>query len=501
MNNYNKKYNFSTLIKGNSNFDNISKTSLISHFLVLVVVIVFLSSCKKYVEINPPITRLVSETVFSNNAAATASVTSIYSQMMNKFTLASGCFPVAMSKFTGLSSDELKNYSSQTSDIQFYQNSLNAISNGYITPYMWSPLYSYIYQSNAAIEGLETSLAIDFKIKQQLIGEAKFIRGFCYFYLVNLFGDVPLILTTNYQINFSLPRSPKDQVYSQIINDLKDAQNLLNSNYVDVSDTVPTGERVRPNKSVASALLARVYLYTGDWANAENQANIILSNKTLYDTVPLNKVFLKNSKEAIWQLMPTPASTVNTSEGYQFILNTTPQASGTRSTTISPQLLNAFEVGDNRRTNWINNISVGINTYYYPYKYKVQTGSVKTEYSMVLRLGEQYLIRAEARAQQGNLNGSVADLNIIRNRAGLNNYAGSLDKNLILNAILHERQVELFTEWGHRWFDLKRYAYINSVMLLVAPAKGGTWNSNLQLYPIPNSEILNDPNLVQNEGY
>jgi hypothetical protein len=172
---------------------------------------------------------------------------------------------------------------------------------------------------------------------------------------------------------------------------------------------------------------------------------------------------------------------------------------------LSNQLLNAFEPNDKRKTNWINNVTVGSvptsATYYFAYKYKSATlNAPVTEYTMVLRLGEQYLIRAEAKAHQNNIGGSQGDLNVIRKRAGLSNTTAN-EKNALLAAILHERQTELFTEWGHRWLDLKRTNNIDAVMNTVAPTKGTTWNSNWALYPIPLYDIIQNPNLVQNSGY
>jgi hypothetical protein len=122
---------------------------------------------------------------------------------------------------------------------------------------------------------------------------------------------------------------------------------------------------------------------------------------------------------------------------------------------------------------------------------------------MVLRLAEQYLIRAEAEANQGDSTDAMNDLNKIRNRAGLANYS-LLNNGPLLIAILHERQVELFTEWGNRWFDLIRTGAINAVLGSpgnVCQAKGGVWVSTSELFPIPQSEILDDPNLHQNPGY
>jgi hypothetical protein len=167
---------------------------------------------------------------------------------------------------------------------------------------------------------------------------------------------------------------------------------------------------------------------------------------------------------------------------------------------MSPQLLASFEPGDLRMSNWVGVDSSTGTKYYYPFKYKVATGSTLTEYSMVIRLAEMFLIRAEARAWQNNITGGQADLNVIRARAGLPATTASTRQDLI-DAILHERQVELFTEWGHRWLDLKRTGTIDQVMNIVTLQKGGSWVSNQQLYPIPAKEIQNNPNLSQNPGY
>ena len=146
-------------------------------------------------------------------------------------------------------------------------------------------------------------------------------------------------------------------------------------------------------------------------------------------------------------------------------------------------------------------------TFYFPYKYKAFTPNI--EGMVVFRLAELYLIRAEARAQQGMLTGNnsaVADLNTIRARAagttvGVLPPIAVTSKEDILAAIAHERQVELFTEWGNRWFDLKRTGMADVVMSVVAPQKGATWNTDWQLLPIPQNEIIANPKLEQNNGY
>lgn len=469
-----------------------NKSILVSNLIILSLV-----GCKKFVEITPPQTQLVTASVFNNSASATAALTNIYTQMYSNHA------SLNISQTNGLLSDELTNYSTSADMTGYYMNAMVATQdNG-----DWSRTYNYIYRSNAIIEALKNNVAISSNVANQLTGEAKFIRAFCHFYLTNAYGDVPLVTTTDYNVNATLARTAKSQVFQQVIADLKDAQSLLNSNYIDASDTVVTTERIRPTKWAAAALLARAYLYTAKYDSAEFYASAVLSNTTLYDTTSLNNVFLKNSKEAIWQLAtPLPSNNYVTTDGYVYILQGAPSTSSGSTSTLSPQLLNSFEMNDQRKVNWVSSITAGGTTYYFPYKYKVYMSPTISEYTMVLRLGEQYLIRAEARAQQGNLNGAISDLDVIRNRANLPLIANTnpgISQSDLLTAILHERQVELFTEWGHRWFDLARTNNVNAVMSVVTPLKGGTWNpdGHQALYPIPQNDRNSNPNLSQNTGY
>jgi hypothetical protein len=151
--------------------------------------------------------------------------------------------------------------------------------------------------------------------------------------------------------------------------------------------------------------------------------------------------------------------------------------------------------------NWIKDTTIEGEKYFFPYKYRSATlNSQVTEYFMVLRLAEQYLIRAEARAQLNDIGGAQTDLNTIRTRAGL---PGTNATNIasLLAAIMQERRIELFSELGHRWYDLKRTNSLNSVMAIATPLKGGTWEITDELYPLPLLEIERNINLTQNFGY
>jgi hypothetical protein len=170
---------------------------------------------------------------------------------------------------------------------------------------------------------------------------------------------------------------------------------------------------------------------------------------------------------------------------------------------LSSSLLGSFEQGDKRFTSWVDSTNYSGIVYYSPYKYKIGSaqaspGGDYLEYYMVLRLAEQFLIRSEARVNLNNLTEAISDLNKIRQRAGLNLLPNTLAKQEVLDAIEKERRIELFAEWGHRWLDLKRWGKADAVL---GPVKGSNWQITDKLYPIPQSELIVNPNLMQNPGY
>jgi hypothetical protein len=447
-------------------------------------------SCKKLVEVDQPVDSITSLQNFNNEATAISSVIGIYNGL-DQQTLSFGSGIITL--YTGLSSDEFNYFDGTDITVSPFQNNSLTPDNSAIGANFWIPAYSTIYRANAVIEGLAASGKISTSTKSQLTGEAKFLRAFCHFYLVNLFGDVPLVTTTSWTATASMGRSEKAKIYQQIIDDLKDAQMLLPDDY-----TVTNGDRTRVNKSAATALLARAYLYASEWANAEAQATAVINNSALYSLeTDLSNVFLKNSSEAIWQLETYDVSPFSTTEGRNLIpvnavLN--PRFS------LTENLINAFDTADMRKSSWLGKNVYQGTTYYYPAKYKVRVGTSGnvTEYYMMLRLAEQYLIRAEAKAKQNNPTEAIDDLNVIRSRAKLMPLPQNLSQSEVLNAVENERRIELFAEWGHRWFDLKRTNRINDVM---AFAKGNTWQTTAQLYPIPTSELQKSPSLSQNPGY
>lgn len=450
-------------------------------------------SCKKFTDIPPPKTEIIISEAFKSDVTATGVVTGIYSQMLSTNSFENSGITI----FAGYSADELTPFSPSASTTPFVNNTLLK-ENGSISS-MWSQAFKTLAQINTCIEGLEASTKLSLAVRDQLLGEAKFCRAFEFFYLVNLWGDIPLVTGTDWRFNMQLSRSSTARVYGQMIQDLKDASSLLKTEY-------PSDEKVRPNKYAAAALLARVYLYQQDWANAEIQAGIVI-NSGAYTPLPvLDKAFLKSNTEAIWQLMPN-SSLQTTEEGYRFLKGGAIETGSSPAFILTQTLLNGIEAGDQRKEKWMKSVNYRGTVYYYPYKYKDPGQSGRTEikeYYTVLRAGEQYLIRAEAMAHQNNIEGAVKDLNIIRKRARgttantlLPDLTITLSQEQCLQAIAQERRIELFCEFGHRWLDLKRSNQANAVLGALKPS----WTSNALLFPIPKGEIEKNTNLSQNGNY
>lgn len=441
----------------------------INKTIISLILLIFISSssCKKFIEIDPPRTDIIRKIVFENDNTAKAAATDLLFQMSSAVGFASGGNN-SISLIGALASDE--SFTLQSFFIGKKEINENAIlPNNSEVLTLWSDLYRSIYTANAIIEGVELSNKLSDETKNQLQGEALFIRSFCHFYLTGFWGAVPLAMTTDYVINKNLGRSSREEIYQQLVSDLKKAKTLLSDNY-SLSGT----ERIRPNKYAASALLARVYLYQKDWSNAETEASEIIDSTPLYSLEPLNQIFIKNNSEAIWQLFPQ--------EGRPYDRITSRAYSG-----LQDNLINAFEPGDERKVNWVDVTSAN--------KYTLNSTEY-SEYTVVLRLAEQYLIRAEAKTHQNKILEAKEDINILRARANLPVTTAN-DKSSLLLAIEQERRIELFTEWGHRWFDLIRTERATTFLQSLKPS----WQATDVLFPIPEQQIIRDPSMTQNPGY
>lgn len=450
--------------------------------IVLLLTLFSFAGCDDFVDVAVPDSQLTGSIVFEDRTTANAAMAAIYSKLRDSGLLSGS--GIGSGVCLGLYADELTYYGTNDSNISFLFNN-TLLSTTSIASQQWNESYHQIYCANAVIEGCQNSAALSTADKNQFIGEATFVRALVHFYLMNLYGDLPYITTTNYEINRVAPRVPTAIAYQMIIDDLEQAIALLPEAYI-------TAERVRPNRSTASALLARVYLYKGDWAEASNAASAVLNNPEYVWENDIDKIFLKECTATIWQFSPKLNGN-NADEGATFIFQSGPPPF----VGLTPEFINSFASNDLRRTHWIATVTDGSITWYHANKYKQNTNTgASVEYSIVFRLAEQYLIRAEARARQGELIGAIADLNVVRHTAGLGDTA-AITADEIIAAVMEERRHELFTEYGHRFFDLKRNGFLDTVLPAVKPG----WNTTDKLWPIPETELLANPNLTQNPGY
>lgn len=445
----------------------------------LGISIVFIVGCSKWIEVDSPKNQLTTDKVFADSLSAISAIGNIY------FTLGNS-----------LNSNYNKNISLYTDEFgytslneEFYDGKIS-IDNG-TNSNIWSIFYEVIYSCNDIIERANESITLSERTRGLVTNEAKFVRAFCYYHLYTLYENIPLILKTNVEENRNSTQADSATVFTQILSDLNEAKTGLYENY-------PSGDRARANKWSACALLAQIYLYQHRWQEAFDESDAVIRSGIYTPISNVNDVFLANSKETILQLWRVNG----------FISDATtliPSSSTTLPRYIVTEgLYSTFETNDLRRTNWLGENKVKTEeltrSYWFPYKYKNRSSSTSSpEYFKVLRASEQYLIRAEAKAHLGDTEGAVADLNVIRIRAGLSNLSSDqLDKARCLEAIYHERRVELYGEWAKRFIDLKRTGTLSTIMGKYKE----TWVKGMsERLPIPLLERTYNKNLKQNEGY
>lgn len=465
----------------------LKKETIISYALIgvgcgaLILFISLLSACETFIEIDPPKDQLISETVFEEVTTVESAFANIYVKLRQEG-LISGYSGLSTS--LGIYADEL-DYFGLTPDLLKQYNHNVLPSDGLVSKW-WRHAYNIIYAANSIIEGLENSKSLVDLDKNRFMGQALFIRGYVHSVLVNLYGEVPYVVTTDYEVNNQVYKDSIEVIYDLILTDLLKAEVLISQG--DYGD-----DNFLPSKDVVYALLARLYLYQENWGMAEKYSTKLID---IYELESIEKVFLNDSKETIWQLK-LGSNPVNTYEALQLIITSLP----TRGMALTSSLLSAIEAGDQRFSHWVGSIESndGFSTLYFAHKYKAtqNTTMMSEESPIIFRLAEQYLIRAEARVNQDNFVGAKSDINAIRNRAELVDIEYNTKPEL-LDAILQERRIELFTEQGHRWFDLKRLNEASDVLSVMKPG----WEDTDVVFPIPESELNLNSNLKpQNSGY
>ncbi len=364
-----------------------------------------------------------------------------------------------------------------SSDYAEVDNNAILPENGAISG-IWASLYEGINDANNVIVKVPGMSDMSDTEKNEALGELYFIRALNHFYLMNFFGAIPVKTDPTVGVNaLDAGRDPVEDVYGQIIEDLTfSEQNLQASTQV----------KTRASKFAATALLARVFLYKGDYDLAYAKADEVIAGGGYILPDDFNDVFAADgSEETIFEIDFTEVDRNRIAE-YNF-----PKSlNGRREVAPSEDIINSYLPDDERK-----NVSIAYDGVY-AYANKYNDLSKGADNVIVLRLAEMYLIRAEAEAHKagGSVSSVLDDINVIRSRANLQPATGNTMNDLLL-VIENERKLEFAFE-GQRWFDLVRTGRATVLLPTVT-------NINKTLFPIPLGELQtnNSPDMIQNPGY
>ncbi|MBO9634049.1 MAG: RagB/SusD family nutrient uptake outer membrane protein [Chitinophagaceae bacterium] len=438
-----------------------------------------LPSCKKFLEVSP-VGSISTKTAYSNATNIEASVNGIYYSLQQNGVIYNYSYN---SVFPLLSDEAAIGNTTDLMQLQFASN--NITSDNSIAAGLWNNNYQTIYQANSLLANVPGVNGLDPVKKNQWLGEARFLRAYCYFILTRYFGKVPLATSPDYAVNNSLSRMDTTTVNQFITTELEQAIKELPDNYAAYS-----GSRTRVCKQTARALLARHSLYQGSWDKAEANATLLINDPTFSMPNSLDDVVKANSPESIWEIAFSSSVQNQTAS----MLVPVPNTSVKPAILPSSKLLQHFEAGDLRKGKYTAFAAIPAPGYDYINKFRDRI--TFTDQPKLFRLAEMYLIRAEAKVQQNKLD-VTGDIDAVRSRAGLTGTLATTRTDL-LAAIMQERFIELCFE-GHRWLDLIRTGQADAVLSAI---KGNNWKSTDQLLPVPAVEIGNNPNLnPQNLGY
>jgi hypothetical protein len=442
-------------------------------YLPAFLIVVALSSCEKFLEVEPKSSISDEQTIVDKGSSETA-IRAVYEASRSYY-------GTSFQSIAYLSGDNVQWTGSQSQVQEFINHKVNA-ENSTVSG-VWNGIYSTINRANHVIAKvpLVADPLLTAALKSQITGEAYFIRALAYFDLARTWGGAPIITkpTLAATDNRGIAKSTQAQVYSQALADLELAEPLLPL----------TTDRYRATRKTVWALKSRYYLYLKDWVKAEEFADKVISDVANYELIkPYNSFFFPESKRGTKESVFEFYYSANETNGHRGQWQ--PQANGgTRQWAPNDAfvaLVNDPAIGGSRNTlvakdnqnRWYGNL-------YYR--------SPGTDPTYVIRIAELYLIRAEARAQQGaaKLTAARADLNAVRDRSALGATPATTQSDILL-AIENERRFEFAFE-AHRWFDLVRTGRAGAVLNVTDP--------NRLLMPIPIDQIQVDNALIQNPGY
>lgn len=509
-----------------------SSKNLFNSKLLLALLLVVSYSCSDDFLDKVPLNELSAEGSYNTQADAEAAVGGIYGKMTETFT---GYYKWTYSVHSDMRADNT--HAGFVADFINTQLHIPRASANEPHPYAWNENFRFIGEANSVLDnvpGIEDPNFSD-AAKNAILGQAHFIRGFCYFHLARVFGEVPIQLSNNDNEIFKA-KSTQAEVYAQVVADMLMAESFLPAEYPTNFET-----RARATKGAAQSILAKVYAETGDYTQCAEYAGKVM-NSGVYELLStFDHLFddqHKYNRESIFETVHVANNTnIATYASVQMLPPgdlsqyddpTKPGSSWTvsyhRFNTVSTDMMAAFdEMGDEIRK-WSSTITVSdrslISEPNYGYGpdepvshiYKMgRSGEIFGGSNVMhLRYADIILLRAEALNNIGSTAEAITLLNQIRARVELAPTT-AVSQSEVKLAILKERRLELLVE-NNRYWDLKRYynddaafvQYLNGLTDGVG-AEGNSLGYQAtveRLYaPIPQSEVDVNPNLVQNAGY
>ncbi|WP_276483658.1 RagB/SusD family nutrient uptake outer membrane protein [Paraflavitalea pollutisoli] len=443
--------------------------------IIALPVVLLLASCNKFLDVQPD-QQVDAGSAITDAGSAETALNGLYNRLGSD-----GYYGSNFIALSYLSGGDIQWTGSQSAPQQIANRQLQA-DNGNIAS-SWTAIYRTILSANYLIDNIPNIKDPVFTQakRNQFLGEAYFIRALAYFDLARGWGGVQLILKPTYKESdqSGIKRSSLDQTYAQVLSDLEAAEPLLPT----------TVTRNRVTQKTAFALKARYYLYRKDWAKAESFASKVIDDAANYKLLkPYNSFFANNATltaESVFEIGYT-----NSFKNGHYNWFLPPALGGRREWAPNAELVTALNnatIGGNRSSLIAQTAPPG-NLWYGKLYYRNPAG---TDPSYIIRVAELYLIRAEARIKQQKLVEGIADLNAVRDRAGLTGTTATTEGDLLL-AIEQERRFEFPFE-ADRWFDLVRTGRVVTVLKVTDP--------NKLVWPIPASELLADQSLDPNPGY
>ena len=491
----------------------------LSYFIIILFVF---SGCKKALE-ETPYSNIYTQNFYSNAAEAEAAISAVYGNLYGMYNSGAPLFAAEWS------ADQMfpRNVVGRNTLTSFLYEPTYSAQNGFgrtneSPQEIWKRSYITIESANWVIEKVP-STPMETVRRNNIVGEAYFLRAFCHWILAKNFGSIVVKTTPTYSIDAAfVGRLPIDQVYEQIFADCDKAIQLL-------PDYTAALVKGRATKQAAQLLLAKAALYNQKWDLAVTNAKAVI-NSNRYSLLPsvadlfnpakkdlarqevLFAVELNNTTNPIRQsqihFFAAPNGVSNYNKG------------GAGAMYVYSSFYNSLPTADKRKalmdTNYINGSNVTVSRVNIDtrlatrdlvlmgkYKDPNSVGAYGNNNIYLLRLADAFLIAAEAQARaSGPATESYSYVDSVRLRAGMPILTRGLSQTAFVDSVLQERSLEFFGE-GDRWYDLTR---TDKFLTVVPTAVNADYPSRTvapknKYFPIPQVEINANPMLTQNDPW